>query len=142
MSLQLKIPGGNFERSNFPASWVLGRIACFLDLMRGNHTVDDAQHPPHDSGLGGEQKTQWKGPSRLLGSTISRQYGLGKKSQIDHRYDFASQGSLKKTVSQLIGILPQIHATTSVRNKGLCLVEFNSIIIKPSKNPSIFEMLL
>lgn len=26
-------------------------IACFLDQMRGNHAVDDAQRTPHDLGL-------------------------------------------------------------------------------------------
>ena len=38
------------------------RIACFLDQMRGNDAMDDAQHATHDLGPAGEQETQleWK----------------------------------------------------------------------------------
>ena len=50
-------------------------IACFLDQMRGNHAVDDAQHQPHDLGLAGKQKAQWKRETQHpLAHGLLRQY--------------------------------------------------------------------
>ena len=33
-------------------------MSRFLDQMRGNDAVNDAQHPPHDLGPAGKQETQ------------------------------------------------------------------------------------
>ncbi len=35
-------------------------MARFLDQVRGNDAVNDAQHPPHDLGPAGKQETQLK----------------------------------------------------------------------------------
>ena len=40
------------------------RLPCLLDQVRGNHSVDNAQHLPHDRRPAGEQKAQLKGKTQ------------------------------------------------------------------------------
>ncbi|ENU99801.1 hypothetical protein F969_01163 [Acinetobacter variabilis] len=43
-------------------------MARFLDQVRGNDAVNDAQHPPHDLGPAGKQETQLKREAQLYES--------------------------------------------------------------------------
>ena len=46
------------DQSDRAGSGRLVSVACFSDQMRGNHTVDDAEHLAHDLGAAGEQEAQ------------------------------------------------------------------------------------
>ena len=65
----------------------LGRLvgmACFLDQIRGDDAVDDAEHPAHALEPAGKQEAQLKGKAQLSSKVTLRvapkvvnRYGVG-----------------------------------------------------------------
>ena len=55
-------------------------MARFLDQVRGNDAVNDAQHPPHDLGPAGKQETQLKRETQHpLTHGLFRQYFINQQ---------------------------------------------------------------
>ncbi|ARR10289.1 hypothetical protein ESCOCK382M_24160 [Escherichia coli] len=55
-------------------------MARFLDQVRGNDAVNDAQHPPHDLGPAGKQETQLKREAQHpLTHGLFRQYFINQQ---------------------------------------------------------------
>lgn len=91
MDIEIQHRAKSLDKGDYSRPGRIVCIACFLDQMRGNDAVDDAQHTPHDPGPAGEQKAQWRQETQhplahgLPGQYFVNQQGrapqLGQKPQ-------------------------------------------------------------
>lgn len=64
MDIQIEHRPEPLDQRDCTRSGRVACIACFPDQMRGDDTVNDAQHAPLDLGPAGEQEAQLKGKAQ------------------------------------------------------------------------------